>query len=346
MGKGKVFAAVGLFAVLGLVLGYVIASAWLAFVEHRLKSQIDFAHVARHYLDMRVSDAARFRVINLIIGVTTLVSVMLSLILSNEALTRFGRTHWQKANEMAKNGFFGTPGTGFILGKLGSPKSSGKLISSRVFPHALIVAPTGRGKTSGFVIPNLLTFKGSIVVLDVKGENFEQTSRHRLSQGDEVYRFAPTDWDVSRPSNRYNPLLRIAGLNDPDRQQMELQLLASLFLQTDNDRMSGLLDGGIDLFVAAGLLAFERERPNIGEIYRITASGGDKQKEYLTRAQEVKNPAARLIFERMASTNNDTSIARCSGAGLNLATIYDLTGLTTNWTFNGVAVLNPVSVNT
>jgi type IV secretion system protein VirD4 len=39
-----------------------------------------------------------------------------------------------------------------------------------------------------------------------------------------------------------------------------LQLLASLFLQADNDRVQGLLDGGIDLFVAAGLLAFERKR--------------------------------------------------------------------------------------
>ncbi len=50
---------------------------------------------------------------------------------------------------MKVNGFFGKPGTGFILGKLGSPKSRTRYISSRVFPHALIVAPTGRGKTTG-----------------------------------------------------------------------------------------------------------------------------------------------------------------------------------------------------
>jgi type IV secretion system protein VirD4 len=169
----------------------------------------------------------------------------------------------------------------------------------------LIVAPTGRGKTTGFVIPNLLTYQGSTVVLDVKGENFEATARHRASQGDAVFRFAPTDWNEGR-SHRYNPLLRIASLENVDRQQMELQLLASLFLQADSDRVQGLLDGGIDLFVAAGLLAFERRRPTIGEIYRITASGGDKQKEYRRRADEVENPAAKLIFMRMASTNNDT----------------------------------------
>ena len=188
---------------------------------------------------------------------------------------------------------------------MGKPKSNGKFITSKVFPHALIIAPTGRGKTTGFVIPNLLTFKGSAVVLDVKGENFEATARHRASQGDEVFRFAPTDWH-DRRTHRYNPLLRIAELEDPDRKQMELQLLASLFLQADSDRVQGLLKGGIDLFVAAGLLAFERGRPTLGEIYRISASGGNKQKEFMKRRDEVQNRAAKLIFERLASTNNDT----------------------------------------
>lgn len=143
------------------------------------------------------------------------------------------------------------------------------------------------------------------MVLDVKGECFEASARHRASQGDEVFRFAPTDWDDKR-THRYNSLLRIYELPDPARQQMELQLLATLFLQNDNDRVQGLLKGGIDLFVAAGLLAFQRRRPTLGEIYRIAASGGNKQKEYLARSHEVENAAARLIFTRLASTNNDT----------------------------------------
>jgi type IV secretion system protein VirD4 len=206
---------------------------------------------------------------------------------------------------MKRNGFFGRPGTGFVIGKLGKPGSRAPFLCSKTFPHALIVAPTGRGKTTGFVIPNLLTWQGSAVTLDVKGECYEATARHRAAQGDTVYRFAPTDWE-GRRTHRYNPLLRIHALADPARQQMELQLLASLFLQNDNDRVQGLLKGGIDLFVAAGLLAFQRGRPTLGEIYRIAASGGNKQKEYLARAHEVWNTAARLIFTRLASTNNDT----------------------------------------
>jgi type IV secretion system protein VirD4 len=304
MDKSRIALGVISFAVLGATLGYVLASAYLTFHWFGVGADIDFLMLVRGYNDLRVTHPNDMRIVHLIIGICIGAGVLLSAVLMNDALTRFGETHWQTLSEMKRSGFFGKPGHGFILGKMGTPKSGKPLIMSRVFPHALIVAPTGRGKTTGFVIPNLLTYQGSAVVLDVKGENFEVTSRHRAAQGDKVFRFAPTDWKDGR-SHRYNPLLRIAGLENVDRQQMELQLLASLFLQAD-DRVQGLLDGGIDLFVAAGLLAFERKRPTLGEIYRITASGGDKQKEYRRRADEVQNPAAKLIFMRMASTNNDT----------------------------------------
>jgi len=285
--------------------GYVFASAFLTFRDLGLRAEIDFLWLARNYMSLRQVRPDDFQLANLIIGGTAFAGMLLSAVLSGTALTKFGKTHWQRAGELKRNGFFTAPGSGFILGKMTSPRRRGRYLSSSVYPHVLCVAPTGRGKTTGFVIPNLLTFRGSAVVLDVKGENFEATARHRAADGDDVYRFAPTDWN-DRRSHRYNPLLRIAGLRDPNQQQMELQLLATLFLQTDNDRTSRLLKGGIDLFVAAGLLSFERKRPTLGEIYRITASGGDKRKEFMKRRDEVQNTAAKLIFERMASTNNDT----------------------------------------
>ena len=305
MGKAWIAIGVVLVTLVAGAMGYTIASAVLTFKALGFSADIDFGYIAQNYFWIRDRRPDDFQLINLIIGGAAVAGLMMSLALSGSALTRFGQTHWQKRGEMKTNGFFGKPGTGFILGKLGSPKSRARYITSKVFPHALIVAPTGRGKTSGFVIPNLLTWQGSAVTLDVKGECFEATARHRAAQGDKVYRFAPTDWEGKR-THRYNPLLRIYELEDPARQQMELQLLATLFLQSDNDRVQGLLKGGIDLFVAAGLLAFQRKKPNLGEIYRIAASGGNKQKEYVARGHEIDNKAAKLIFTRLASTNNDT----------------------------------------
>jgi type IV secretion system protein VirD4 len=305
MGKGKLAVGVVLVTLVAMAIGYVIASAVLTFRDVGFQAEIDFFYIARNYLAIRAARPDDFRLINLIVGGAGVAGLLMSLAMSGSALTRFGYTHWQTRREMKRNGFFGRPGTGFVIGKLGKPTSRTPFLCSTTFPHALIVAPTGRGKTTGFVIPNLLTWQGSAVVLDVKGECYEASARHRAAQGDTVYRFAPTDWENKR-THRYNPLLRIYELEDPARQQMELQLLATLFLQNDNDRVQGLLKGGIDLFVAAGLLAFQRRRPTLGEIYRIAASGGQKQKEYMARAHEVWNPAARLIFTRLASTNNDT----------------------------------------
>ena len=305
MDRGRIALGIVLLTLLSAGFGYVFASAFLTFRDLGLRAEIDFLWLAKNYLSLRQVRPDDFQLANLIIGGTAFAGMLLSAVLSGTALTKFGKTHWQRAGELKRNGFFTAPGSGFILGKMTSPRRRGRYLSSSVYSHVLCVAPTGRGKTTGFVIPNLLTFRGSAVVLDVKGENFEATARHRAADGDDVYRFAPTDWN-DRRSHRYNPLLRIAGLRDPNQQQMELQLLATLFLQTDNDRTSGLLKGGIDLFVAAGLLAFERKRPTLGEIYRIAASGGDKRKEFMKRRDEVQNKAAKLIFERMASTNNDT----------------------------------------
>ena len=305
MGKTRLAIGVVMVTLVAIAIGYVIASAVLTFRDMGFGAEIDFFYIAKNYLALRAFRPDDFQLINLIMGGAGVAGLLMSLAMSGSALTRFGYTHWQTRREMKRNGFFGAPGTGFVIGKLGKPKSKAPFLCSTTFPHALIVAPTGRGKTTGFVIPNLLTWQGSAVTLDVKGECYEATARHRASQGDEVFRFAPTDWEGKR-THRYNPLLRISSLEDPARQQMELQLLATLFLQNDNDRVQGLLKGGIDLFVAAGLLAFQRKKPTLGEIYRIAASGGNKQKEYLARSHEVENKAAKLIFTRLASTNNDT----------------------------------------
>ena len=305
MGKTRLAIGVVMVTLVAIAIGYVIASAVLTFRDMGFGAEIDFFYVAKNYLALRTFRPDDSQLVNLIMGGAGVAGLLMSLAMSGSALTRFGYTHWQTRREMKRNGFFGAPGTGFVIGKLGKPKSKAPFLCSTTFPHALIVAPTGRGKTTGFVIPNLLTWQGSAVTLDVKGECYEATARHRAAQGDEVYRFAPTDWEGKR-THRYNPLLRISSLEDPARQQMELQLLATLFLQNDNDRVQGLLKGGIDLFVAAGLLAFQRKKPTLGEIYRIAASGGNKQKEYLARSHEVNNKAAKLIFTRLASTNNDT----------------------------------------
>ena len=52
--------------------------------------------------------------------------------------------------------------------------------------HLVTIAPTGAGKGRGVIIPNLLRFEGSVIVIDPKGETWHVTARRRKEMGQEV----------------------------------------------------------------------------------------------------------------------------------------------------------------
>jgi len=91
---------------------------------------------------------------------------------------------------------------GFLLGRqfdVGKAKSQPPLKTKQ---HVLISAPTGSGKGTGLVIPNLLTYPGSMIVLDIKGENFHVTARRRRELGNKVYILDP--FLVTGRTDRFN----------------------------------------------------------------------------------------------------------------------------------------------
>jgi len=70
--------------------------------------------------------------------------------------------------------------------------------------HVLCFAPTRSGKGVGLVVPTLLTWPGSCIVHDIKGENWHSTAGWRASFG-RVMLFDPTNPE----SSAYNPLLEV-----------------------------------------------------------------------------------------------------------------------------------------
>lgn len=72
----------------------------------------------------------------------------------------------------------------------------------------LLAAPARSGKGVGIVIPNLLSYSDSVVVLDIKQENFRLTAGFRRAHGQAVYLFNPFAEDGC--THRYNPLSVIA----------------------------------------------------------------------------------------------------------------------------------------
>ena len=109
----------------------------------------------------------------------------------------YGSARWATAREARTAGLLDPDGV--MLGRLGQDylRHDGP-------EHVLCFAPTRSGKGVGLVVPTLLTWSGSAIVHDIKGENFELTSEFRSRHG-RVLLFDPTN----AGSAAYNPLLEV-----------------------------------------------------------------------------------------------------------------------------------------
>ncbi|KYH01558.1 conjugal transfer protein TraG [Bradyrhizobium sp. DOA1] len=109
----------------------------------------------------------------------------------------YGSARWALATELRSAELTGPDGV--ILGR-----SDHKYLRHNGPEHVLCFAPTRSGKGVGLVVPTLLTWPGSCVVHDIKGENWTLTSGFRSAHG-RVLLFDPTN----RNSAAYNPLLEV-----------------------------------------------------------------------------------------------------------------------------------------
>ncbi len=94
--------------------------------------------------------------------------------------------------------------------------------------HILAFAPTRSGKGISLVVPTLLEWQESVVVLDIKGENYALTAGYRKSLGHRILRFEPT---ALEGSIRFNPLGEIRL--GTDYEPMDCQNIAAMIIDPD-----------------------------------------------------------------------------------------------------------------
>ncbi|ARS71019.1 conjugal transfer protein TraG [Sinorhizobium meliloti] len=109
----------------------------------------------------------------------------------------FGSARWAEREEVEKAGLLGDDGV--VLGRYESD-----YLRHDGAEHVLCFAPTRSGKGVGLVVPTLLTWPGSAIVHDIKGENWNLTAGFRARHG-RVLLFDPTNPN----SSAYNPLLEV-----------------------------------------------------------------------------------------------------------------------------------------
>lgn len=127
------------------------------------------------------------------------VAILMSVWRAREAknVETYGSARWAELREVKAAGLLGPDGV--VLGKLGDAylRHDGP-------EHILCFAPTRSGKGVGLVVPSLLTWPGSAIVHDIKGENWQLTAGFRAKHG-RVLLFDPTN----PKSAAYNPLLEV-----------------------------------------------------------------------------------------------------------------------------------------
>ena len=136
-----------------------------------------------------------------------------------------GSARWARKAEIERMGYLGGQGV-YVGGWFDKKKNILRYLRHNGPEHILCFAPTRSGKGVGLILPTLLSWPGSTLTLDIKGENWALTSGWRKSQGHKVLRFAPAD--SSGFGCAFNPLdeIRLTSLEAvQDVQNLALMLV-------------------------------------------------------------------------------------------------------------------------
>ena len=190
-------------------------------------------------------------------------------------------------------------------------KKNGRYLTYGGYQFVILAAPTRSGKGVGIVVPNCLNYSDALVVLDIKGENFDITSGFRAKHGQKVYLFAP--FDEAGVTHRYNPLEYIS--DDPAQRLGDIDAIGTALYSGGNQNDKFWSENAKDLF--RGLCLFVLERKDLpktfGEILRQASGKGKPLKEYifeeLKKAQDTGHPFSNACIDclnRVLSNSENT----------------------------------------
>ncbi|MGE4521251.1 MAG: conjugal transfer protein TraG [Acetobacter sp.] len=177
------------------------------------------------------------------------VAIGLSILRAREArnVATYGSARWADVGEVTEAGLLDPDGV--VLGRWDRD-----YLRHNGPEHVLCFAPTRSGKGVGLVVPTLLTWPGSAIVHDIKGENWGLTAGFRARYG-RVLLFDPTD----PASSPYNPLLEVRR---GDKEVRDVQNIADILVDPEGalDRRNHWEKTSHSLLVGAILHVLYAER--------------------------------------------------------------------------------------
>jgi type IV secretion system protein VirD4 len=235
----------------------------------------------------------------------------------------FGAARFATNIEIRKAGLLGDKG--IIVGQLGS-----RYMMFAGQQHAIISAPTRSGKGVGIVIPNLLNWPESVVVLDIKQENWDVTSGYRQKHGQACYLFNPAAADYR--THRYNPLAYISA--DPNFRIDDVQKIANMLFP--DVQGTDVIWTATPRSLFLGIVLYLAETPDmpvtLGQVVRETLKEGDGAQYF-----------ANIINDRVAAGNPlSNACARALNSYISIAAENTRAGIMTSFRSRLELWMNPL----
>ena len=158
-------------------------------------------------------------------------------------------------------------GEGILLGRLkGWGPFGGEFLTLPGQQGVALSAHPRAGKGVGVVVPNLLTWPGSVVCVDIKKENWTLTAGHRQRARQKTFLFDPLS--PAGRTARWNPLDYVAEA--PGQLVSDLQLIANMFFPDPPNSDPFWMSSARALFLGIALYLFASPSlpRTIGEILR------------------------------------------------------------------------------
>jgi type IV secretion system protein VirD4 len=309
--------AAGIFAVIGYIAlacaAVYLAGALFLVLNKANPKQAHFASIV-HYWGLYADDAQLRKKLQIAIGVSGIgLLILLPAGLVAAARPRralHGDARFASPAEIDRAGLTGGDGQpGILIGR-----HRGKFLSLPGQLSVMLSAPTRSGKGVGVVIPNLLNWPDSAVVLDIKGENYDMTAGYRAAHGQAVYAFSPFDEDAR--SHRWNPLTAVRA--SPLHRIGDLLTIGQVFFPNDGGGTSSeafFNDQARNLCLGLGLVLLETPAlpRTIGEMLRQSSGKGRSLKDHLsgliTQRREEGNPLSDECadaLQRLLSNSENT----------------------------------------
>jgi type IV secretion system protein VirD4 len=222
-----------------------------------------------------------------------------------------GEAKFANRLEIKERGLLG--GEGILLGQL-----NGDYLCLPGQQGVILSAPPRAGKGVGVVVPNLLNFPGSVIVIDIKRENWEITAGFRQKHGQQVYLFDPLS--ETGDTARWNPLFYVS--DDANIRINDIQRIAEMLYLSETGKDSFWVNSSRTLFLGITLYLFETQGATrtLGEVLRQGMSGGTTGEGFVAHWKRViedrKKSSHPLSWQCISSIYEVIDLAAQTASGI------------------------------